>query len=57
MVTRCKEKTTILMHYIPIYMFRSKRPYIVFHLKLQKGYTRLVAASDKVYQLLAHGLA
>jgi hypothetical protein len=23
--------------------------------KLQKGYTRLAAASDKVYQLLAHG--
>ena len=23
--------------------------------KLQKGYTRLTAASDKVYQLLAHG--
>jgi hypothetical protein len=23
--------------------------------KLQKGYTRLATASDKVYQLLAHG--
>jgi hypothetical protein len=23
--------------------------------KLRKGYTRLAAASDKVYQLLAHG--
>jgi hypothetical protein len=23
--------------------------------KLQKGYTRLAAASDEVYQLLAHG--
>jgi hypothetical protein len=23
--------------------------------KLQKGYTQLAAASDKVYQLLAHG--
>jgi hypothetical protein len=23
--------------------------------KLQKGYTRLAAASDKAYQLLAHG--
>ena len=25
------------------------------HCKLQKGCTRLAAASDKVYQLLAHG--
>jgi len=26
------------------------------HCKLQKGCTRLAAASDKVYKLLAHGL-
>ena len=38
-----------------LYVFSFRRGFAPSFVNYQKGYIRLVAASDKVYQLLAHG--
>ena len=45
-----RQQLRLSLHYITTII--SLHPYLC---KLQKGCTRLAAASDKAYQLLAHG--